>query len=148
MPIECDIICIIQKSFIMKNIRSILIIVCICILISFTCEKDNSKTINGSCLKGEIIEVTCGGTVVQILSVKKIGENWGNYFQKPSVNYENSVLIGNVPQDKIKGDTIYFNFKNVAQFSNGNFCDIGGLPDTKIEILNLVTKNCADNETL
>ncbi|MEJ7780590.1 MAG: hypothetical protein WKF68_13490 [Daejeonella sp.] len=131
----------------MKKISNLLLMSPLFMLAFFSCDKETSEALVSSCLKGKIIETTCGGTILQILSTKKVGVSWVNNFEPSAVSYDNSVLIGNVPQGKSKGDTIYFEYKEVDHFSTGNFCDIGGLPKPKLEILALVSENCAGNET-
>lgn len=125
----------------MKNIKNILLLLGLTILASFSCNEDNGS----NCYSGKIIEMTCGGTVVQLLTKETIGEEWINNFSTPALEYTNCVLVGNLPEENYeKGDVIYFDYEKVEVFTTGNFCDIGGLPNIKIEILELYTSNCID----
>ena len=127
----------------MEKLNVLIGILGVCILTAFSCEKDNNEQ---KCYAGRVIQVSCGGTVIQLLSESKIiGETWENHFKSPSLRYENCVLAGNLPAEKQReGDTIHFSYKKVASFSEGNFCDIGGLPITKIEILKIFNQNCSE----
>lgn len=97
-----------------------------------SCDKENEFEY----CTGKLVEVTCGGSVVQFLGTDHIiGEEWNDIFSIPVLSYENCVLVGNLPIEKYeKGDTICFNYRIVEAFTSGNFCDIGGLPETKIEV--------------
>jgi len=87
---------------------------------------------------GKVILVSCGGTVIQLLNSDTLGETWTNHFISPNLEYKNCVLVGNLNPSIAKSDTIFgLNFKFVDSFSSGIFCDIGGLPKTKIEIQEL-----------
>ncbi len=103
---------------------------------AFSCDKENEFEFSTA----RILEITCGGVVVQFLGTDQIiGEKWNDNFSIPVLNYENCVLVGNLQAEKHeKGDTIYFNYRKVEAFTSGIFCDIGGLPETKIEVSELV----------
>lgn len=90
-------------------------------------------------ISGRIIEDTCGGTVIQVLSTD-IGEEWVNIFGN-SEKYKNAVLSNlEINGDFELNQLVSFNFREVEYFE-GFYCDIGGLPDTKIEILDIKKKN-------
>lgn len=120
---------------IMKYIRILILLCGIHAIIAFSCNKENEF----ECSTGKIIEITCGGTVVQFLVKEQIiGEEWNDNFSTPVLSYENCVLVGNLPIESCeKGDTLYFSYRIVKAFTSGNFCDIGGLPGTKIEVSEL-----------
>ncbi len=51
-----------------------------------------------------------------------------------------------MPSDKQnEGSTISVEYQIVGQFGDGNFCDIGGLPTTKVNVLKLY-ENCKPNK--
>ena len=124
----------------MKNIFKILFITGALFFLAFSCDKDDEI----DCYKGEIIEHTCGGTVVKFLGDEIVGEDWDNYFSSPVKSYTNCVLAGNISEDYEKGDTIYFSYKKVKYFTGDNYCDIAGLPNTLIEVSKMHTDECAD----
>jgi hypothetical protein len=125
----------------MKNLKKILLLLGLTILASFSCNEENET----DCYSGKIIEITCGGTVVQFLTDGTIGEEWINNFSFPALEYTNCVLVGNLSEENHEeGDVIYFDYKEVEVFTSGDFCDIGGLPNIKIEILELYSNNCID----
>ena len=111
------------------------------ILTYFSCEKDSNKqtsTTCPTCPTAKIIVYSCGGTVLQLLDSSNIGETWSNFFETPILEYKDCVLAGNLPDSKSDVENIIsFNYKVVDKFSSGFFCDIGGLPKTKIEITDL-----------
>ncbi len=113
----------------MKSLNLYICILGISVSTVFSCEKNYAK----KCYDVKIIKISCGGTVVQFLSEEQIGETWKDASGNSAI-YQNSVLAGNIPTEKLKvGDVISLNFEKVASFSSGNFCDIGGLPSIKIE---------------
>ena len=122
----------------MKTILKLLILSGVFICSGNSCEKISQKDTS---FTGRIIKYTCGGTVIQFIKTDlDIGETWANYFSSPIVTYTNCVLVGNLQQGIIKEeDTIGFNYEKVDSFKTGLFCDIGGLPKTKIEISDLQT---------
>ncbi|OPZ91582.1 MAG: hypothetical protein BWY74_01921 [Firmicutes bacterium ADurb.Bin419] len=123
-----------------KKIRQLTIFLLslpLCITTLAGCEKNGKSEYS----VGQIIEITCGGTVIKFLANEKIGEDWVDNFSSPVLSYANCVLVGNLSEENYKkGDTIYFDYLEVDTFKNGNFCDIGGLPTIKIEISQLLTK--------
>ncbi|MFT2011503.1 hypothetical protein ACMA1I_22725 [Pontibacter sp. 13R65] len=96
------------------------------------------ETIALGYIEGKIIKATCGGTVIQVLSDRNIGETWPLPLQGQPETFHNVVLAGNVPQERqVEGDTLLFTYETVTHFSGNNYCEIGGLPRIKIEILRL-----------
>lgn len=67
------------------------------------------------------------------------GEEWLNYMEDSKI-YENVVLTEDLSQNFNEGDSLSFDFKKVNKLE-GNVCDIGGLPPTKIKIFNITSKN-------
>ncbi len=104
------------------------------------CEKEGKSEYS----KGQILAITCGGTVIQFLNAThKVGEKWSNNFSNPVKSYENCVLTGDfLVGEYNEGDIIYFDYKEV-EILDGDFCDIGGLPASLIEIIELY-ENCPD----
>lgn len=124
----------------MKKLLMYLFIPFFILLLNFSCNKNDNNSI---CYQAKILKISCGGSVLQLLTEKKIGEEWHD-FDNNSI-YQNCVLAGIIPsENKIVGDTINIEFNKVTTFSSGNFCDIGGLPSTKIEIKNLYSTSCAN----
>ena len=116
---------------------------------AYSCEKIPKGLYADEYISGKIIQITCGGTVVQLVDTNKIvGETWDNFFVTPIVSYSNCVLVGNLSSSNFNsGDTIYFNCKIVDFFSiGGPWCDIGGLPSIKIEITDLFNSQYFINE--
>jgi hypothetical protein len=106
-------------------------------LILVNCKHEDSFTKEPDYI-GKGIYISCGGTVVQFLNSDTLGETWTNPFISPNIEFKNCVLVGNLSTSFARADTTFgFNFKFVNNFSKGNFCDIGGLPKTKIEIVDL-----------
>ena len=112
----------------MKNV----ILFCLLIIGSlFSCEKSSIKDSNSAV----ILANTCGGTVIKFISVD-FGEEWVDNFGDAQ-SYENVVLTNDLESEGYQdGDSISFNFKEV-DILEGNLCDIGGLPHTKVELTNL-----------
>jgi hypothetical protein len=94
------------------------------------------------CNNAKIIKTTCGGLVVQLLKSSTAGETWIDASSANKNTYDKCVLLrslpGNNPND---GTIISINYVIVNKFDHGNFCEIGGLPSTKIELRELYT-NC------
>lgn len=128
----------------MKNLILNYLIIVTITLFNISCEKAISK--NG-CYAAKILKTSCGGSVLQLLSKENIGEEWRDASSNTdSTNYRNCVLVGMIPgESKTVGDTLHIDFQKVDFFQNGDFCDIGGLPSTKIEIKNLYTDDCLTN---
>lgn len=122
----------------MKNsILLVAIIVFVCFL-NFSCEKDNDAK---QCYSAKILKISCGGTVLQLLQENNLGEEWRD--ADDNTLYSNCVLAETIPsENKMPNNTIYIEFEKVNSFSTGNFCDIGGLPSTKIEIKNVYNNSC------
>jgi len=123
----------------MKTILKILFICGIIVLTAFSCEKNSDESDKDDYLSGRIIKITCGGTVVQFIDTSQtIG----------IVNYSNCVLVGTLSSGECsEGDTLYFNYRKVDSFTiGGPWCDIGGLPKTKIEITDLFNSKYFINE--
>ena len=119
----------------MRNCSRIVLLLLILTLINCSREDSIKKRPD---FVGKVIYLSCGGTVIQLLDSDTLGETWTNFFILPRIEYKNCVLVGNLNASFAKADTIFgLNFKFVDTFSKGNFCDIGGLPKTKIEILEL-----------
>ena len=127
-----------MKTKKLKRLTILLLLLPLCVaILGAGCEKNEVSKYSS----GRIIEITCGGTIVQFLTDEIIGEEWNNHFSSPVLSYTNCVLVGNLSEESSeKGDTIYFNYERVESFSNSNFCDIGGLPEIKIEVSELFTK--------
>jgi hypothetical protein len=122
------------KKLVVKYFK-LLIFLEIAAIIGMSCE--NSEKTKPDYI-GKVILQSCGGTVMQLLDPKNYGESWTNHYTDPTYTYENCVLVGNLSPSIAVIDTIIgFDFKPVTFFSQGNFCDIGGLPNTKIEIVKL-----------
>jgi hypothetical protein len=120
----------------MKTIIMLLLI--FGIYAAFGCDY-KSEIIKENNSYGKILEITCGGTVIQFLESELIGENWVDNFSRPVLTYSNCVLAGNLPTSGFnKGDTISFLYKRVSAFQNDNFCDIGGLPHIKVEFIDSI----------
>jgi hypothetical protein len=119
----------------MKCFKFIMFLFGTLIIMSFSCREEKEL----ECSTGKILEITCGGVVIQFLNTDQIiGEKWNDNFSSPVLNYDNCVLVGNLPLETYeKSDTIYFDYEKVDDFSNSNFCDIGGLPRTRILISKL-----------
>ena len=118
--------------------KTLLFAIWIVIISSTSCERESNKLTCTTCPTAKIILYSCGGTVLQLLDSSNIGETWSNFFETPILEYNDCVLAGNLPNTKSNvGDIISFNYKVVDNFSSGIFCDIGGLPKTKIEITDL-----------
>ena len=108
------------------------------LFLNLSCEKKNYSS---RCYSAKILKISCGGTVLQLLNVENIGVDWRN--SENNADYKNCVLAGIIsPQTKSLGDTVYISFNKVDFFLKGNFCDIGGLPSTKIEVKDFYTKSC------
>lgn len=127
-----------MKTKILKLCTTFLLLLPLCVvLLGAGCEKNDESEY----FTGQIIEITCGGTVVKFLTDEIIGEEWVDHFSSPVLSYTNCVLAGNLSEENYeKSDIIYFNYEQVDAFNNGNFCDIGGLPTIKIEITELFSK--------
>lgn len=120
----------------MKNIKFLLLFNII--FLGFSCEKINEED---NCYSVKILKSTCGGVVLEILSDKIIGVEWVD-FSENAKTYKNCVLVDKIEGlNKNTGDILTIDFKKVDNFKEGNFCDIGNLPSTKIEILNLCNSN-------
>ena|SRR5664279_911671 len=121
----------------MKTFIKLLIIFGILFCSAISCKKIPQKETS---FTAKILLLSCGGTVIQFLDTDSIvGETWDNFFSNPVVIYTNCALVGNLPMRKFKeGETIGFNYEKVIFFKPGFFCDIGGLPKTKIEISDVV----------
>lgn len=119
------------------------LIFCILFCIGFCCKKIQQIPPKETFFTGKILLYSCGGTVIQFLTPDSlVGETWENFFSTQKVTYTNCALVGNFPMDKFhEGDSIGFNFEKVNYFKTGIFCDIGGLPKTKIEISDVVIIN-------
>jgi len=133
----------------MKAILKIIALCGIIVLTAFSCEKNSDESDKDDYMSGRIIKITCGGTVVQFIDTSQtIGETWNNYFVTPIVNYSNCVLVGNLSSGECsEEDTLYFNYRKVDSFTiGGPWCDIGGLPKTKIEITDLFNSKNFINE--
>lgn len=116
-------------QFLRINIMQVILL-----LFFFSCEKEGELDYTG-----RIIQGTCGGTVVELLS-SDIGEEWVNIFGNAE-SYDNVVLTNLKLDDSFKvNQVIIFNFQEVDNF-DGLFCDIGGLPDMKIILLDVRKKN-------
>lgn len=105
------------------------------------CSKNPEQNLNPTNFSGKIIEMTCGGTVIQFINTDSlIGETWLDFFGYNNIQYTNCVLNGDIGKPFKKGDTVLFNFKKVTSLTgSGPFCDIGGLPQTIIQCFD-VTK--------
>ncbi len=126
-----------MKTKKIKLLTISLLLLPLCITALQGCEKNDESEY----FSGQIIEITCGGTVVKFLTDEIIGVEWVDHFSSPVLSYTNCVLAGSLSEGNYeKGDTIYFNYEQVDAFKNGNFCDIGGLPAIKIEISELFSK--------
>ena len=89
--------------------------------------------------KAVVIQNTCGGTVIDFIS-SDFGEEWNNFFED-SAFYLNAAITENLIEKGFqKGDTISFSYEEVLQL-NGKFCDIGGLPETKVILTSLKISN-------
>jgi len=118
--------------------KNLLFGIWIVIISSSSCERDSNKLTCTTCPTAKIILYSYGGTVLQLLDSSNIGETWSNFLVTPILEYTDCVLAGNLPNTKSNvGDIISFNYKVVDIFSSGIFCDIGGLPKTKIEVTDL-----------
>lgn len=96
-------------------------------LLFLSCETEEA-----SVYSGRIIQGTCGGTVLEVFN-SDIGEEWINIFGS-SESYDNVVLSDLELDDNFRvNQVIVFSFQKVDRF-NGLYCDIGGLPDTKIKL--------------
>lgn len=85
-----------------------------------------------------ILEITCGGTVIKFTSVE-FGEEWTNNFDDGS-SYKNVALTEDLMVKGYKeGDKIDFYYKEVNQL-DGNFCEIGGLPNVKVKLTDIKIK--------
>ncbi len=115
-------------------------VLCLLLITSTGCEQNDIL----GCFKGQILAITCGGTVIQFLDTPKVGEDWINNFSDSSAKkYSNCVLVGNLTSPEIQeGDVLYFKYQKVEFFTSGSFCKIGGLPRVKIEITELLTDMC------
>lgn len=102
---------------------------------------------------GKIIVMTCGGAAIQFLNTDSIfGEDWINHFgvgdstsiDSVYLKYSNCVLALNVNKEGFKnGDTLYFKFKvlnDTDRYEGQFFCAIGGLPNTMVELFNIISK--------
>ncbi len=115
-------------------------------LLLLSCAKQEEEAVEQYCNNVKIIKITCGGTVVQILKPENVGNVWIDASAAEKPNYNNCVLVGNMPSDKQnEGSTISVKYQTVGQFGDGNFCDIGGLPTTKVNVLKLY-ENCKPNK--
>lgn len=118
----------------------------ILILLLLSCAKQKEEVIEQYCNNAKVIKITCGGIVVQILKPENVGNVWIDASATEKPTYNNCVLVGNIPSNKQKeGSTISVKYQIVDQFGDGNFCDIGGLPTTKVHVLKLY-ENCKPNE--
>ncbi|WP_293302672.1 hypothetical protein [Pedobacter sp. UBA4863] len=116
------------------------------ILLAFSCDKQDEKAEVQYCNNAKIIKTTCGGTVVQILKPENVGNVWTDASAAEKPTYNSCVLVGNIPSDKQKeGIVISIKYQIVSQFGDGNFCDIGGLPTIKVNVMKLY-ENCMPNE--
>jgi len=134
----------------MNAIVKILLVCGIFICMAFSCEKISEKSEKEDYSSGEIIKITCGGIVLQFIHADEIiGETWDNWMVLPGspvISYSNCVLVGNlhtfIPANELRekvGDTIFLNYRKVDFFTvGGPWCDIGGLPNTKIEISDIL----------
>lgn len=123
----------------MKNSILSFTVLIFVLLLNFGCEKSNNAK---QCYSAKILKISCGGIVLQLPEDNNIGEEWSN--ADDDTLYPNCVLAGALPsKGNVSGDTIYIEFKGVDTFSTGNFCDIGGLPPTKIEIQNMYNNSCS-----
>lgn len=97
-----------------------------------SCEKTTIK----DPLTAVILAHTCGGTIIKFSSTE-VGEEWINNFDDGQI-YTNVALTNDLEVEGYqKGDSIQFNFIKVNKLE-GNFCDIGGLPETKVHLSNLI----------
>jgi hypothetical protein len=112
------------------------------VLVFSSCEKTSNKQ---NCYTGKMICSTCGGVIIQILDSTDVGETWSNFFVTPIVEYKNCVLAPSIGYSKSNEQSeIYFNFTIVDKLSGGPYCDIGGLPNTKIKITEIFDTKCPD----
>ena len=115
--------------------RSAALIVILLPVIVFSCEK---ATIEKP-VEAEILQQTCGGTVVRFISVS-FGEEWVDFFDNFQ-NYSHVALTADLDAPVFEeGDVIVFSFKETNQLK-GKICEIGGLPETKIEMQDIRIKN-------
>lgn len=134
----------------MNAIIKLLLICGIFICTAFSCEKISEKPEKETYSSGEIIKFTCGGIVLQFINTDEIiGETWDNWmvlYGSPVISYSNCVLVGNlhtfIPADELRemeGNTLFFKYNKVDFFTiGGPWCAIGGLPNTKIEISDIL----------
>ena len=113
-------------------------------LLFFACgEKDLQAP---TCISAKVIKQTCAGTVTQILVSSSLGLNWTD--PGTDTSYENVVLIGNFPEEyRVENDTLYFSYKIVETFSDGIFCELGGMPTALLEVTNVSRNPCPSNES-
>lgn len=106
------------------------------VLLGSSCSKEEATT--PEYLEGKVLHVSCGGTVIQILSDRELGESWTDFLRENPEELENVVLASNVPLERqVEGTGLLFTYKPVEYFSGNNYCEIGGLPGKKIELLRL-----------
>ena len=120
----------------MKTILSAILVAIFC-LHETGCSSDEMPEV----ITARVLQSTCRGTVMQLISASVEGQSWKYYSNikgpfdasNPITTYENCVLVSNVPPNRdIVGDTLLFTHS--LGFKPGNYCDLGGLPKPVISI--------------
>ncbi|WP_342088072.1 hypothetical protein [Dyadobacter sp. OTU695] len=113
----------------------------ILMVIPFVFETGCTENEVSEIVTARILKPTCGGTVMQIINGSLKGEEWKFFANlegpfdssSPAATYENAVLVGNVPLDRrVIGDTLQFSY--IQGLTDGNYCEIGGLPKLTISV--------------
>jgi len=118
--------------------KSVLLLLSLVLLLS--CEKLTEP----KCYSMKIIQETCGGTVIQFVDTRKtIGEEWTNFFDSSNTVYQNCALCMTALDESYeKGDVIYASIELNPERVEGNFCAIGGLPNTYFIITEFYDGGC------
>lgn len=118
-----------------------MLLVCTMTLGFLGCEEEEAgeATQKSGKFDAEVLEVSCGGVVLQFLDVE-VGESWRNAFGDGEL-YDHVVKTGNISEARVEeGDILQLDFEEV-EFLEGFYCDIGGLPSASVKVWNVEIMN-------
>ena len=118
------------------KIKHFFLLICCFPILASQCKKERNNIDESLCSNAKVIKVTCGGIIIQLLKRTDIGSVWRDPTLSNGASYPNCVLIGKLADDQMdQGQVLSIKFEVVEFLGEGNYCEIGGLPNTKISIM-------------